>query len=48
MSYGISISTLEEVFLKVGSLKNPGDAKKQIRDVNELEDLEDGKPVDRF
>jgi ATP-binding cassette subfamily A (ABC1) protein 3 len=47
MSYGISISTLEEVFLKVGSLKSPGEAtKKPLRDVNELDDLEDGKVRD--
>jgi hypothetical protein len=45
MSYGISISTLEEVFLKVGSLHSPveEDLKKIVRDVNELDDLEDGK-----
>lgn len=43
MSYGISISTLEEVFLKVGSLNHPTQhLKKPLRDVNELDDLEDG------
>lgn len=37
-SYGISISTLEEVFLKVGHLKDPSKKKKKQKEEDELPD----------